>query len=38
VQNPHGWLERGGIDKEIREVDDRRKADGRESRSFGTPL
>lgn len=38
VQNPHGWLKRGGIDREIREADERRKAEGRESRSFGTPL
>lgn len=38
VQNPHGWLKREGIDREIREAEERRKAEGRESRSFGTPL
>jgi uncharacterized Ntn-hydrolase superfamily protein len=38
LQNPHGWLERGSIDREIREADDCRIAEGRESRSFGTPL
>lgn len=38
VEEPHGWLDRSPIDREIREADDRRIAEGRESRSFATPL